>query len=287
MKSRLLEMHNVFKSSVPLAGMMSVAIAASAAGSEAPTLTWAGTGSAKWGDQGKWKTASNATATWSDWSIAKFTSPDASATVPIAGSAKAFGLVFSDYSRQLGVTGDTLALANGATMLKEGDCGVKVSSAIPMPTRRRDEPNASDTRFATCASGERAWTAGAHGGLPNKNTGGQWDAYTGTNVVYWRNRKLSGIVGFVSADFYRRTGPKCLGAKPYHYVNNGSTASVQFQYRDSDTANYGAKVVFTQQGKDILARIEYWRARDLPDGADFSTEGSGGAQTGHDEHQRV
>ena len=258
-----------------VAGVMASALMPAAA----DNLTWTETGASTW-ETGNWQTDGGATAPWTDGAQATITS-NGTATASIGDSVYATGLVLGDYTRTITVQGGTLNLANGARIEKFGDYGAVVSSSVPI--LRQDVPNAGDPRFATCVSGERAWTEGTYGGLPPKNEGGTYDVYTGTNVVYWRNRKLSDICGFASADFRRISGAKCLGAKPYHYQNDGSTASVQFQYRYSATDNYGARVIFTQQGDDILARIDFWRSRNIPDGADFTTQGSGGAQKIWDE----
>ncbi len=262
-----------------IAGVMASVLLPTAA----DNLTWTETGASTW-ENGNWQTDGGATAPWTDGAQATITS-NGTATVSIGDSVYATGLVLGDYTRTITVQGGTLNLANGARIEKFGDYGAVVSSAVPI--MQQDIPNASDARFATCVSGTRAWTEGVYGGLPAKNEGGTYDKYTGTNVVYWRNRKLSDISGFISADFRRVSGATCLGARPYHYQNDGSTASVQFQYRYSATANYGSRIIFTQQGDDILARIDFWRTRDIPDGADFTSQGSGGAQTIWDERTGV
>ena len=260
-------MSMVRKCAVALIGAAVVAFAASAG-----NLTWTESGSADW-ESGSWQTDGGEAVAWTDGSKATISS-NGTATVTIGDSVSVSGLVFGDYARALAVEDGTLNIANGATIEKTGDYGAVVSSVIPVV--QQDIPDPSDARFATCVSGERVWVRGTWGGLPRKDEGGQYDGLGTTNVVYWRNRKLSDIVGFVSADFHKKDGTACLGAKPYLYQNNGSTASVQFQYRHSETHNFGSLLEFTQQGNDILARVKYWRDRDLPDGADFA-QGSGGA----------
>ncbi len=199
-----------------IAGVMASALLPAAA----DNLTWTETGASTW-ENGNWQTDGGATAPWTDGAQATITS-NGTATVTLGATATVSGLVLGDYTRAIAVQGGTLNITNGATVEKFGDYGAVVSSSVPI--QRQDVPNASDPRFATCVSGERAWTEGTYGGLPPKNEGGTYDVYTGTNVVYWRNRKLSDICGFVSADFRRISGAKCLGAKPYHYQNDGSTA---------------------------------------------------------------
>ena len=238
----------------------------------ADNLTWAETGSSNW-ESGSWRTDGGAAAAWTDGSKATISS-NGTATVTIGNSATVSGLVLNDYKRALAVQGGTLNIADGARIEKTSDLGAVVSSSVPI--MQQDIPDPNDARFATCVSGERVWVRGTWGGLPRKNEGGQYDGLSTSNVVYWRNRKLSDIVGFVSADFHKKDGAACLGAKPYLYQNDGTTASVQFQYRHSATHNFGSLLEFTQQGNDILARVKYWRDRDLPDGADFA-QGSGGS----------
>ena len=227
----------------------------------AANLTWTETGAATW-EQGSWATASGDAVSWTDGSAATLAS-NGTATVSIGDVVKASGLTFSDYGRALAVEGGTLELADGATVTKESDFGVVVSSALPF--EHQDVPNATDARQATCVSGERAVTYNLHGGLGG---GSSASSFSGTNVVYWRNRKLSDITGFVSADFYRRTGAKRLGAQPFFYENDGTTASVQFQYKESDSSTFVSKIEFTQQSEDILARIVFWRSRKIPYGED-------------------
>lgn len=228
----------------------------------AENLTWYGTGTQTWND-GIWRANGNSNVSWKDGSKATFTS-SGKADVSIEGSVNVSGLVFENYSKAHSIQGGTLNTGANATIEKRGDFGAVISSAIPVYHGRQDVPNTSDPRLAICVSGQRAITSNLHGGLAAGYT------YSGTNVVYWRNRRLSDISGFASADFHRNTGSKCLGAKPFFYENNGTTASVQFQYKASDPWTYASKVTFTQRGDDILAKIDYWRARKIPYGEDMS-----------------
>ncbi len=228
----------------------------------AENLTWYGTGTQTWND-GIWRANGNSNVSWKDGSKATFTS-SGKADVSIDGEVDASGIVFSDNGRAHSIQGGTLKLHNGSTIEKKGGCGAVISSEIELYHGRQDAPNSSDPHLATCVSGQRAITSNLHGGLAAGYT------YSGTNVVYWRNRRLSDISGFVSADFHRNTGAQCLGAKPFFYENNGTTASVQFQYKASDPWTYASKVTFTQRGNDILAKIDYWRARKIPYGEDMS-----------------
>ena len=84
---------------------------------------------------------------------------------------------------------------------------------------------------------------------------------TGRAVVWWRNRRLADIVGFENATIYY-SGNRV--AAPHKFVNNGSTASVQFQGVNAysgtrggpgNWAELGAKVEFAQVGPDITARL--------------------------------
>ena len=219
-------------------------------------------GTQTWND-GIWRANGNSNVSWKDGSKATFTS-SGKADVSIEGSVNVSGLVFENYSKAHSIQGGTLNTGANATIEKRGDFGAVISSAIPVYHGRQDVPNTSDPRLAICVSGQRAITSNLHGGLAAGYT------YSGTNVVYWRNRRLSDISGFASADFHRNTGSKCLGAKPFFYENNGTTASVQFQYKASDPWTYASKVTFTQRGDDILAKIDYWRARKIPYGEDMS-----------------
>ena len=274
----------------------------------ADNLTWNGTGSQTW-QNGNWKTTGNSNVSWKDGSKATFTS-SGTTSVNIDGSVNVSGLVFENYSKAHSIQGGTLNTGANATIEKRGDFGAVISTTIPVYRGRQDIPDPSDPRQATCVSGQRAWTAGTYGGLPNKNEGGEWDAYTGTNVVYWRNRRLSDISGFVSADVRRFSGFVGHGAKPYHYYNDGQNASVQFQYRrrtgsarvhptaraarriraadeESTNENCCARVNFTQEGNDIKAAVKYCRIKDLPDGTNFDSETSGGAAKIWDERTGV
>ena len=74
--------------------------------------------------------------------------------------------------------------------------------------------------------------------------------------LLWRNRRLAGITNFTGAVIQQNaTTPR--NAAPYHYVNNGDWASVQFQCYPSGNALFCCKVLFAQIGADIYGRVAY------------------------------
>ena len=78
----------------------------------------------------------------------------------------------------------------------------------------------------------------------------------GTWILLWRNRKLSGITGFTDAMILQNTDER--SAQAYHYLNDGETASVQFQHMLANGgALLGAKLLLAQVGADVYGRIEY------------------------------
>ena len=80
--------------------------------------------------------------------------------------------------------------------------------------------------------------------------------FTGTPVIYWKNRNVRDIAGIKSVQLLTNEGVRD-NATVHCFSNEGETATVQFQALSSQGARVCVKVEFCQSGSDVAARAVY------------------------------
>ena len=204
-------------------------------------LTWNGGEGGTWdATAANWKNAQDESVAWSPAARANI----GAAAVTVSGTLDVGEVRFSGASA---LTGDgTLNLIDPAKI------GVAVGGTA-VATGVNDYFYGEDTT-ESCAVGTRTTD---YTYLPRNESSKK----TGVAVIWWKNRRLADIVGFGNATIYY-SGNRV--AAPHKFVNNGSTASVQFQCPTAYSGTRGgpgnwaelcAKVEFAQVGPDITARL--------------------------------
>lgn len=206
--------------------------------SERETLTWTGNQSSIWSsDSVNWATATGEPSVWLPFAKAVIRA----AGVSVVGTNDVRELdLFGTDSQQV-ISGGALRFVSPA--LIRIDDGVRLTSDVLTV-------QGTDT-IDQCAQGTRNAEVGC---LPRSAT----NSKTGAEVVYWKNRRLSDITGFEGAKIWVYANHKEAFAS--HFVNDGETATVQFQCdNSSDTKDglIGGKVEFRQVGSDVCARLAY------------------------------
>ena len=206
-------------------------------------LTWNGGEGGTWdATAANWKNAQDESVVWSPAARANI----GASAVTVSGTLDVGEVRFSGASA---LTGDgTLNLIDPAKI------GVAVGGTA-VAAGINDYFYGEDTA-ESCAVGTRTTDYNAY--FPRSET----KSNTGKAVVWWKNRRLSDIVGFKNGTIYYNGN---RAAAPQFFINNGANASVQFQsvvaYSGTrgtgNWAELAAKIEFAQVGPDITARIVY------------------------------
>ena len=200
-------------------------------------LVWNGADGARWNaTDANWLDGAGAASAWQSGAKAVF-GASGSTSVTVEGANEIGGIVFS-VTNTCTIMGGTLALTHSAE-IRAGNSDViasEITDAAPVDVYRGylDENKTQPELFPAD---------------PDNTKQGTW-------IMLWHNRKLSGITGFTDAVILQ--GNDKRAAQPYHYENDGATASAQFQHM---LANGGAllcvKLLFAQVGADVYGRIGY------------------------------
>ena len=193
-----------------------------------PSLRWNGAAGARWNaTDANWLDGNGAATSWIPGAKAAFGESE-SANVTVEGTNEVSGIAFSA-ANLCSVSGGTLAIVSPGE-IKAGNSGVIVSEFV-------------DATPVAVLSGSERLPAD-----PSDKNKGAW-------TLLWRNRKLSAITGFADATIDQNGTLRTASAQ--QYINNGDTASVQFQYLIPGGALLGVKVLLEQNGSDVWGRIAY------------------------------
>ncbi|MBR2839281.1 MAG: hypothetical protein IKE55_10885 [Kiritimatiellae bacterium] len=193
-----------------------------------PNLVWNGAAGARWNAaDANWLDGYGAATAWIPGAKASF-GAGGSTDVAVDGTNEVGGIVFSAANR-CSVSGGALALVSPGE-IKAGNNDVVASEFV-------------DPRPAAVLSGDQHLPAD-----PSDKKKGAW-------TLLWHGRNLSGITGFTGATINQNGTLRAASAE--RYVNNGDTASVQFQYLISGGALLGVKLLLEQNGSDVWGRVAY------------------------------
>ena len=200
-------------------------------------LVWNGAEGARWNaTDANWLDGTGAACAWQPGAKA-ILGERGSTLIAVEGTNEVGGIVFSP-TNTCTIAGGTLALTYPAEILAgNGDViASEMTDAAPADVYKGylDENKTQPELFPAD---------------PGNKYQGSW-------ILLWRNRKLSGITGFTDAAILQNTDNRA--AQAYHYMNDGETASVQFQHLLANGgALLGAKLLLAQVGADVYGRIEY------------------------------
>jgi len=207
-------------------------------------LVWNGAEGAKWNaTDANWLDRAGNVTNWMPGAKAEF-GAGGSSSISVEGTNEVGGIVFSQ-TNVCSISGGALAMVHPAEILcGGGDIGGIVASELVEA--------ASVDEYQGIVDGQKNYFPTD----PSNTKRGAW-------TLLWRNRRLAGITNFTGAVIQQNaTSPRA--AAPYHYVNNGDTASVQFQSYPSGSALFCVKVLFAQIGADVYGRVAYvnftWRS---------------------------
>ena len=193
-----------------------------------PRLVWNGTAGARWNETDmNWLDGNGVVTNWIPGAKAAF-GVGGSADVTVDGTNEVQEITFSAANR-CSISGGVLALVSPGE-IKAGNNDVIASEF-------------ADAQPVSALSGSEHLPTD-----PSDKNKGAW-------TPLWRNRKLSDITGFTGATIDQNGTLRAASAQ--RYVNNGDTASVQFQYLISGGALLGVKVLFEQNGADVWGRVAY------------------------------
>ena len=193
-----------------------------------PNLVWNGMAGASWNaTDANWIDGMGAATNWIPGAKATF-GARGSAAVIVEGTNEVSGIEFSVANSCI-ISGGALAIASpgGIKAGKDDVIASEFVDATPVSVLSDNEHLPAD---------------------PSDKNKGAW-------TLLWRNRKLSEITGFSDATIDQNGTLRAASAQ--QYVNNGDTASVQFQYLISGGALLGVKVLLEQNGSDVWGRIAY------------------------------
>ena len=211
-------------------------------------LVWNGAEGAKWNaTDANWLDRAGNVTNWMPGATAEF-GASGSTSIVVEGTNEVGGIVFSQ-TNVCTIFGGALALAYPAVFrCGGGEVGGIVAS-----------------EFVDAAPVDEY--QGIVDGHENYFPADPSDTKQGAWTLLWRNRRLVGITNFTGAVINQ--GGEARPATPYHYMNDGETASVQFQCKPN--AILCVKVLFAQIGADVYGRVAYvkftWMQLDL--GTDF------------------
>ena len=211
-------------------------------------LVWNGAEGAKWNaTDANWLDRAGNVTNWMPGATAEF-GASGSTSIVVEGTNEVGGIVFSQ-TNVCTISGGALALAYPAVFrCGGGEVGGIVAS-----------------EFVDAAPVDEY--QGIVDGHENYFPADPSDTKQGAWTLLWRNRRLVGITNFTGAVINQ--GGEARPATPYHYMNDGEAASVQFQCKPN--ALLCVKVLLEQEGPDVYGRVAYvnftWKEPDL--GTDF------------------
>ena len=199
-------------------------------------LVWNGAEGARWNaTDANWLDGTGAACAWQPGAKA-ILGERGTTLIAVEGTNEVGGIVFSP-TNTCTISGGTLALTSPAEILAGN--GDVIASEI------------TDAASADVYKGyldENKTQPELFPADPDNKYQGSW-------IMLWRNRKLSGITGFTDAMILQNTDKRA--AQVYHYLNDGETASVQFQHLIANGgALLGAKLLLAQVGADVYGRID-------------------------------
>ena len=200
-------------------------------------LVWNGAEGAKWNaTDANWLDRAGNVTNWMPGAKAVF-GERGSTSIAVEGTNDVGGIVFSQ-TNACTISGGTLALTHAAEIVGGGgDIGGIIASEFG-DAEQVDE-------YQGIVNGQKNYFPAD----PANTNRGAWR-------LLWRNRNLAGITNFTGA-VIQQNATTSRNAAPYHYVNNGDWASVQFQSYPSGNALFCVKVLFAQIGADIYGRVAY------------------------------
>jgi len=197
-------------------------------------LVWNGAEGAKWNaTDANWLDRAGTVTNWIPDAKAVF-GESGTTSITVEGTNDVGGIVFSQ-TNACTVSGGALAMTHGFGIAAGCDdvFASEFVDAKPVDV------------YQGLVNGQKNWFPAN----PDNPKEGAWR-------LLWRNRRLAGITNFTGAVIQQNaTTPR--NAAPYHYVNNGDWASVQFQCYPSGNALFCCKVLFAQVGADIYGRVAY------------------------------
>ena len=201
------------------------------------SLVWNGADGARWNaTDANWLDRAGNVTNWTPGAKAVF-GAGGSTSITVEGTNDVGGIVFSQ-TNVCTITGGTLALTHASEIVGGGgDVGGIIASKL-VDAAPVDE-------YQGIVDGQKNYFPTD----PSNTKRGAW-------TLLWRNRRLAGITNFTGAVIQQNANTP-HNAAPYHYVNNGDWASVQFQSYPSGSALVCVKVLFAQIGADIYGRVAY------------------------------
>ena len=192
-------------------------------------LSWNGADGEPWDSASQnWKTVSGADAAWTGGAISVF-GTNGTRSVNVDGISRLSGITFGSGGART-LSGGTLAFVHDAEV--KAGYGDVISCAI--------------TNIAPSDSGHTGYLPANPGNLKE-----------GLPVLLWKDRKLSDITGFTSAILNQNNDATVYNATACLFKNYGLYATAQFQALVGTSPLLGVKVLFTQSGSDIYAKILY------------------------------
>jgi autotransporter-associated beta strand protein len=209
----------------------------------ADTLTWNGGANGTWDDTTQnWLTSGGGASAWVDGSDVKFAT---AAAVTVSG-AKNIGKLYAAAS-SVSFSGDAFTFADKAAMLFNADGVLHFSNNVAFAGTVTQKIDTANQTFAA----EQA------------------DVYLGTDSLLFSNKTLASITtlrGTVYSKFGTLAvktftlgtvkGDGDTGDGLYHYSNDGTTLTVQFQWKDYSYLQ-AIKLQLTQAGNDIHGQVLY------------------------------
>jgi len=201
------------------------------------SLVWNGADGARWNaTDANWLDRAGNVTNWTPGAKAVF-GAGGSTSITVEGTNDVGGIVFSQ-TNVCTITGGTLALTHASEIVGGGgDVGGIIASEL-VDAEQVDE-------YQGLVNGQKNY-------FPTDPT----NDFRGAWRLLWRNRNLAGITNFTGA-VIQQNASSPRNAAPYHYVNDGNAASVQFQSYPSGNALFCMKVLFAQVGADIYGRVAY------------------------------
>ena len=197
-------------------------------------LFWNGAEGAKWNaTDANWLDRAGVVTNWIPDAKAVF-GESGSTSITVEGTNDVGGIVFSQ-TNVCTITGGTLAMTHGFGI-----------------TAGCEDVLASELVDAKPVDVYQGLVNGRENYFPTDPT----NTYRGAWTLLWRNRNLAGITNFTGA-VIQQNSENPRNAAPYHYMNNGDWASVQFQSYPSGSALFCMKVLFAQIGADVYGRVAY------------------------------
>ena len=218
------------------------------------SLIWNGAEGARWNaTDANWLDSDGNMRAWIPGAKAIF-SEQGTKSIVVDGTNEVGGIVFAQ-TNVYTIAGGALAMSHGSEIIGGGgDVGGIIASEIieGLPVNA----------YPGIVNGQNNYFPAD----PKNTKQGAW-------ARLWRNCRLAGITNFTGAIIQQKSTPR--NAAPYHYENNGDTASVQFQCKPN--ALLCAKVLLMQVDADVYGRVAYlnftWGSHSLGDDFDGEIDG--------------